>query len=73
LKHLNKSAGEGAQAASNSKKPALGNPLSDRRYANLAAGKKVPISPQSIERVSWSASKVFFNLPRQTFKSLCNR
>ena len=31
-------------------------------------GKKVLISPKWIERVSWSESKVFVNLPRETIK-----
>jgi len=35
---------------------------------NWWPGKKVLISPQWIERVSWSESKVFVNLPRETIK-----
>jgi hypothetical protein len=35
---------------------------------NLWPGKKVLVSPRWIERVSWSESKVFINLTRQTIK-----
>ena len=35
---------------------------------NWWPGKKVLVSPQWIERVSWSESKVFFNLSRDTIK-----
>ena len=35
---------------------------------NWWPGKKVLLSPQWIERVSWSESKVFLNLPRGTIK-----
>ena len=35
---------------------------------NWWPGKKVLVSPQWIERVSWSESKVFVNLPRETIK-----
>ncbi len=35
---------------------------------NLWPGKKVLISPQWIERVSWSESKVFVNLSREAIK-----
>jgi uncharacterized protein YrrD len=35
---------------------------------NWWPGKKVLISPRWIERVSWSESKVFVNLPRKTIK-----
>jgi len=35
---------------------------------NWWPGKKVLVSPQWIERVSWSASKVFFNLSREIIK-----
>jgi uncharacterized protein YrrD len=35
---------------------------------NWWPGKKVLISPQWIERVSWSESKVFVNLPRETVR-----
>ena len=35
---------------------------------NWWPGKHVLVSPQWIERVSWSESKVFVNLPRQTIK-----
>jgi hypothetical protein len=35
---------------------------------NWWPGKKVLISPQWIERVSWSESKVFVNIPRKTVK-----
>jgi uncharacterized protein YrrD len=35
---------------------------------NWWPGKKVLISPKWIERVSWSESKVFVNLPRETIK-----
>jgi uncharacterized protein YrrD len=35
---------------------------------NWWPGKKVLISPQWIERVSWGESKVFVNLPRETIK-----
>jgi hypothetical protein len=35
---------------------------------NWWAGKKVLISPQWIERVSWNESKVFINLSRETIK-----
>ena len=35
---------------------------------NWWPGKKVLISPQWIERVSWSESKIFVNLPRETIK-----
>ena len=35
---------------------------------NWWPGKKVLISPQWIERVSWSESKVFVNLSRETIK-----
>ncbi len=46
----------------------MGDSLSNHRYTELVAGKKVLISPQWIERVSWSESKVFVNLPRETIK-----
>jgi len=36
--------------------------------ANWWPGKKVLVSPQWIERVSWRESKVFVNLPRETIK-----
>jgi uncharacterized protein YrrD len=36
---------------------------------NWWPGKKVLVSPKWIERVSWSESKVFINLSRQTIKS----
>ena len=35
---------------------------------NWWTGKKVLIAPQWIERVSWSESKVFINLSRETIK-----
>lgn len=35
---------------------------------NWWSGKKVLVSPQWIERVSWSESKVFINLSRETIK-----
>ena len=35
---------------------------------NWWPGKKVLVSPKWIERVSWSESKVFVNLPRETIK-----
>ena len=35
---------------------------------NWWPGKKVLVSPQWIERVSWSEKKVFVNLPRETIK-----
>jgi uncharacterized protein YrrD len=35
---------------------------------NWWPGKRVLVSPQWIERVSWSESKVFVNLPRETIK-----
>jgi hypothetical protein len=35
---------------------------------NWWPGKKVLVSPQWIERVSWSESTVFVNLPRETIK-----
>ena len=35
---------------------------------NWWPGKKVLVSPQWIERVSWSESKVFINLPRETIR-----
>ena len=35
---------------------------------NWWPGKKVLVSPRWIERVSWSESKVFVNLPRETIK-----
>jgi hypothetical protein len=35
---------------------------------NWWPGKKVLVAPQWIERVSWSESKVFFNLPRETIR-----
>jgi hypothetical protein len=35
---------------------------------NWWPGKKVLVSPQWIERVSWSESKVFVNLSRETIK-----
>jgi len=35
---------------------------------NWWPGKKVLVSPQWIERVSWNESKVFVNLPRETIK-----
>ena len=35
---------------------------------NWWPGKKVLVSPQWIDRVSWSESKVFVNLPRETVK-----
>jgi hypothetical protein len=35
---------------------------------NWWPGKKVLVSPQWIERVSWSESKVFINLPREIIK-----
>ncbi|MDP2644259.1 MAG: PRC-barrel domain-containing protein [Desulfobacterales bacterium] len=35
---------------------------------NWWPGKKVLVSPRWIERVSWSESKVFFNLPRETIR-----
>jgi hypothetical protein len=35
---------------------------------NWWPGKKVLISPQWIERVSWDESKVFINLPRETIR-----
>ena len=35
---------------------------------NWRAGKKVLVSPQWIERVSWSESTVFVNLPRETIQ-----
>ncbi len=35
---------------------------------NWWPGKKVPVSPKWIERVSWEESKVFVNLTRQTIK-----
>jgi len=35
---------------------------------NWWPGKKILVSPKWIERVSWSESKVFVNLPRQTIK-----
>ena len=36
---------------------------------NWWPGKKVLVSPQWIERVSWSESKVFINLSRETIKN----
>jgi len=35
---------------------------------NWWPGKKILVSPQWIERVSWNESKVFVNLPSQTIK-----
>ena len=35
---------------------------------NWWPGKKVLVSPQWIDRVSWSESKVFVNLPLETIK-----
>jgi hypothetical protein len=41
----------------------VGDSLLDRRYQEL-----VLVSPRWIERVSWSESKVFVNLTRETIK-----
>jgi len=46
----------------------VGDSLSNRRYTELVAGKKVLVSPQWIERVSWSESKVFVNLSREVIR-----
>ena len=46
----------------------MGDSLSYYRYTKLVAGKKILLSPQWIERVSWSESKVFVNLPRETIR-----
>lgn len=35
---------------------------------NWLPGRKILLSPQWIDRVSWSESKVFVNLPRETIK-----
>jgi len=35
---------------------------------NWWPGKNVLVSPQWIERISWSESRVFVNLPRETIK-----
>ena len=50
-----------------------GNRCWDKLYLiidtrNWWPGKKVLVSPQWIERVSWSESKVFVNLARETVK-----
>jgi hypothetical protein len=46
----------------------MGDSLSNHQYAKLVAGKKVLVSPQWIERVSWSESTVFVNLTREAIR-----
>jgi hypothetical protein len=46
----------------------VGNSIFNHRYTELVAGKKILVSAQGIERVSWTKPKVFVNLPGKTIK-----